>query len=1264
MCHRKPLALRALPALMLILLFAACSRTAEPEPEQPSGPEVVVIATEPPPPLQPPERVVEFPKGVELAGPNPYEDARASQGHGGLRYEDPSDQPNTDLAENPNEDPSDTESPLPNFGGGHSAVGIGGGTGGSGGRGGVGGFAHRRGRGGGGRPHDDRVRAGLEWLKDHQNPEGFWSAAEFAEDTTRTGADRSANDDGGDQEMDVYVTGLALLAFAGSGYDHKDGDYRATVRSGLLYLRKIQDADGFFGDKQNNEAFLAHAAATAALAELYGLSGDLVLKPIIDSACTLIALAQHPDSGWSEELLGNEPDLLNTTWALFALKAAETAGVQSGFAQAKAGANKFLTAMHRGPDSTGAHQVSFSRLVEDCDRAGKAKHAGVHLEEALWCWSAQATGLKTNGALTHFATAMVEQANLPAWEATDAGSRIDLRYWQWGSLFLYQCGGDHWKLWEKAMSAALLDHQRGYTSADKGKTSANLQEHGSWDAADPWSSAYGRVYSTAISSLSLQVSERYPRDPSNVGGKDSDKDAVADAADIANAQHLRDDTCGLQARLGGVVVGEFPLRHTDVKAKVSGTLAGTTVTQTFTNPYSRVIEAIYTFPLPGDSAINHFVMEIEGRRIIGVVKPKAEAVAAYREARARGYTASLMTQKRPNVFTQNVANIAVGGEVKVTITYYQSLQYDQGRYEYVFPLTLGERYRMSSGGRHFEVPVLPEPDAMGHEFDRDDGDGLDDAEDFDVPTLPQGMRSGMDVDLLVEIESALPIDMSSLTSVAHQAGVSATSDGRVMVQLEKADAVPNRDFVLRWSIAGEAPGVGLLTHRDERGGYLDLQFQPQLDPRDMDITPRELTFILDVSGSMSGAPSQMSRELIRRVLEHLHPDDIFNIVKFANGNSQLFESPQASTPQNVQAAKDFLAKADAGGGTEMLAGLQRALKAEHDPRYLQIYAFLTDGYVYQDADILRTIDEQGQHARFFSFGTGSSVNRNLLDGIASHGKGKAIYCLPRDGQYAEGAVNEFFSAIDMPLLCDISIDWNGLEVSDACPAQVHDLFAAQPLHVQARFSGSGTHKIYVRGRVGARHVTYPVKIDLDARAYNPAIAAIWARAHIAELDRQLLAGWTPGLEQRITDTALEYNLVSRYTSFIAIDSSRVVGDGRPMTVLQPVEMPENLVLAGDARPASSRSFDVQGWGMTVGETADGRVIVLQVKDGGAAAEAGMQAGQILERINGAQVTSLDRLEELLLQAKAKIDLETSLTDEGRRVDAKFKMPELKTDRKE
>lgn len=1262
MRQRKSLALRALPALMLILLFAACSRTAEPEPEQPSGPEVVVIATEP---TQPPEHPVEFTKDVRLASLYPTEDERALQGHGVLRYEDPSDQPNTDLAENYNEDPSDTESPFPNFGGGHSAVGLGGGAGGGGATSGR--IVRRRMSGAAGKPVSSPSPG---WLTTHQNKEGYWSAEAHDADSQRTGATRTQNvefigvgdekGDIGNSDSDLFVTALALLSYAKAGHDHKIGSKAATCRQALLYLRKVQGNDGSF--RSGTELDLrTHAVVTMAVAEMYGLSGDAVLRPIVDKAIALILACQLKDSGWGS----GDADLLTTTWCLQALYTVDLAGLTVDSKASYKDAQKFLDQLLF--EEGGSLRVRHSLLIEKTPRPeGARKAAALPLEEAMWILSSlycggRSTAHKEVATLTQV---LAEKQNLPVWES----GKLDFLYWYMATRALFTSGSEHWDTWNKQLHETLTSHQRGHHQLDTaaGLTDpGKLDEHGSWDAVDIWSPLHGRVWSTAINGMAL---EWYFRHVLLESGKhmssDADKDALADAADIANAQQRNEDTCGLQARFGGAVVGEFPLRHTDVKAKVSGTLAGTTVTQTFTNPYDRVIEAIYTFPLPGNSAINHFVMEIEGRRIIGIVKPKAEAVAAYREAKARGYTASLMTQRRPNVFTQNVANIAVGGEVEVTITYYQSLKYDQGRYEYVFPLTLGERYRMSSGGRHFEVPALPEPNAKGHDFDRDDGDGLDDTEDFDVPTLPQGMRSGMDVDLLVEIESALPIDMSSLTSVAHRAGIGATSDGRVMVQLEKADAVPNRDFVLRWSIAGEAPGVGLLTHRDERGGYLDLQFQPQLDPRDMDITPRELTFILDVSGSMSGAPSQMSRELIRRVLDHLHPDDTFNIVKFAGTNARLFDAPQANTPANIQAAKDFLNQATAGGGTEMLAGLQSALDAEHDERYLQIYAFLTDGEVYQDAEILSTIDQQGQDARFFSFGTGSSVNRNLIDGIASHGKGKAIYCLPRDGNYAEGAVNEFFSAIDMPLLCDISIDWNGLEVSNACPAQVHDLFAAQPLHVQARFSGSGTHKIYVRGRVGARHVTYPVKIDLDAKAYNPAIAAIWARAHIAELNRQLLAGWTPELEQRITDTALEYNLVSRYTSFIAIDSSRVVGDGRPMTVLQPVEMPENLVLAGDARPGTSRSFDVEGWGMTVGETSDGRVIVLQVKDGGAAAEAGMKAGQILERINGAQVTSLDRLEELLLQAKAKIDLETSLTDEGKRYDAKFKMPELKTEKKD
>src|SRR5690606_32353141 len=136
------------------------------------------------------------------------------------------------------------------------------------------------------------------------------------------------------------------------------------------------------------------------------------------------------------------------------------------------------------------------------------------------------------------------------------------------------------------------------------------------------------------------------------------------------------------------------------------------------------------------------------------------------------------------------------------------------------------------------------------------------------------------------------------------------------------------------------------------------------------------------------------------------------------------------------------------------------------------------------------------------------------------------------------------------------------------------------------------------GRVGARRVEYPITINLDAPSYNPAIAAIWARTRIAELDKQVTVfGSSPSLEQAITDVALEFNLMSRYTSFLAVDSSRVVGDGQPLLVLQPVEMPENLQLRGDARPGGNRSFEIKGWGLTVGETVDGRVLVLKVADG-------------------------------------------------------------------
>lgn len=1240
----------AAPALMVFLLVLACSRNDEgtppvAAPEEAQEELIVIEATD--------DRLAE-PPSPEV---DPVESARIVEKAFDTINEDPTEQPNEDLPENPR-DSSDYTSPHPDPNSTTSAVGLGGGIGGGGGSGG---FDYRRARGGGGAPRVQEVhgRTKADWPRDHQSSEGYWSASDYDDDSSRDGATRTENiefvkpgdpeGDSGNGNHDLYVTSLALLNYASEGYDHKVGDFRSTCRRAIRYVMKMQGDNGCFGEVGDGHVRV-HAVATQAMAEIYGLSGDQVLKPITERAVEYLVSQQIDGSGWGDD---NEADVITTANAAIALKVVDLTGISFDSDAVYKGVHTFLDAVKTERD--GRPFVSFSESRESVPRPkGNKASESLPLSESAWMVTALFTEHRsaTDEDVKALSEVLVRQENLPAWEE----SKLDFLYWNFASLALYQVGGKAWDTWEKAVSATLHDHQRGSHETDKanGHTSADtLAEHGSWDAVDCWSIYYGRVYSTAINSLTLQVYYRYLRVSET--SKDSDGDGLPDVSDFMKAHtDSRRAHCGsLLACDGGTVVGGFPLKRTEVSAKVSGTVAGTTVTQTFTNPFHRVIEARYTFPLPNDSAINDFVMEANGRRIVGVIRPKEEARRVYREALASGRTATLLTQKRPNVFNQSVANIAVGGDVKVKITYYQNLPYVNGRFEYVFPMTLGQRYHSSNSGTSREGATTASK-----------GDGLADshphaggAEPVRVRSLLPGMRSGMDVKLEVEIDAGMPIDLSSLGAAAHEVVAQVHEDDHVTVSLARHDAIPNRDFVLRWSLHGDEPGVGLLTHRGEHGRFFQLHMHPQLDPADVDITPREITFIMDVSGSMSGEPSRISRELIGKVLARLHPDDRFNIVKFASGNDQLFDSPATNVPANIEKANEFLSRADVGGGTEMLAGLERALAAKHDPRYLQMFCFLSDGFISGENYVFKTIRHQGKDARFFSFGIGAAPNRHLLDGIAGQGKGKAVYCQRVGGKYNRDAVNEFFEAIDSPVLCDIDIDWNGVAVTDISPARVTDLFAGHPLVVRGRSKVGGAHTIYVRGRVGANYVEYPLKLDFDNAGNHPAVPVIWARNRVAELESEMLDDQEdPRLIQEITDTALKFNLMSRFTSFTAVDETTIVGDGAPLQVWQRTEMPEGVTFHGDDRATGDTAFHVKAWGLWLGQTADGRVVVVKVADGSGAANTGMRPGQIITSIEGVKVTGLAQCEQLLLQSPGRLRLETRLNDRGRAHDAEFEMP--------
>ncbi len=572
---------------------------------------------------------------------------------------------------------------------------------------------------------------------------------------------------------------------------------------------------------------------------------------------------------------------------------------------------------------------------------------------------------------------------------------------------------------------------------------------------------------------------------------------------------------------------DFPLEHTEVRIRVDGFLADATVTQRFRNPYPRKIEAVYLFPLPTDAAVNQMEIATSGRVVRGRIHRREEARRIYRRAKRRGLVAALLTQERPNLFTQSVANIEPGAVVEVTLRYVQPLDYRDGGYQLVFPMVAGPRY-------------LPE--------------GTDPAVAAAVQpvALAPGVRSSHDIGLEVDIDAGVPL--RALESPSHRLEVE--RDGaRARVRLAAGDTIPNKDFTLRYRVAGAAPEFALIGHRDGGpGSFFFLAQPPAVEAAT--VTPREIVFVLDTSASMAGAPLDKAKQLIRTVLGGLRADDTYQIVRFDDDASALGPRPIANKPKNIGYTLDWLDALPAGGGTEMVGGIAAALEVPHDPARLRIVVFVTDGYVGNEDQILALVGRKMGAARLFSFGVGSAVNRYLLGEMAAFGRGEAQFVRPDEDSAT--VVGRFYDRIDRPVLTDIRIDWNGLAVTDLVPARVPDLFAGQPLVLSGHYLTPGTAEVTVHGRQGGREVSFAVPVTLPGRADRPAVATVWARRRIVELSRRMIRDPDPKLEEEVVAIALEHQLMTRYTAFVAVDESRITAGGDAERVVVPVEVPEGV----------------------------------------------------------------------------------------------------------
>ncbi|HKQ96557.1 MAG TPA: VIT and VWA domain-containing protein [Candidatus Polarisedimenticolia bacterium] len=606
-------------------------------------------------------------------------------------------------------------------------------------------------------------------------------------------------------------------------------------------------------------------------------------------------------------------------------------------------------------------------------------------------------------------------------------------------------------------------------------------------------------------------------------------------------------------------VSPFLLTHTDAEASVSGPVAHTVVTQQWENPNSEPVDGLYIFPLPENAAVTDLAIQVGGRRIEGVMRRREEARAIYERARTEGRVTALLDQERPNVFAQRVANIMPGMRVEVTIEFDQEVRCDAGDCSYVLPTVVGPRF----------VPARQ----------------VDPGNILPPVTRPEN-GTGQTLSFRFDLDAGMPV--SDLRSVNHAMRFDTDRAGRITGAFSgRAAERLDRDVEVHWRLGGRDPEFGVIAWRDtgesREPGVFTLYVAPPIDAATDAATPRELVFVLDCSGSMSGQPIEAAKDVVRRALGSARPADTLQILRFSDRASGLFPNPVPATSANIRRALAYLDKLEGEGGTEMLSGIRAALDPAADPERLRIVAFLTDGYIGNETEILGEVRRRLGTSRIFAFGIGSSVNRYLLENLAQEGRGVAAFLGPRETP--DDMVKRFVERIETPVFTDVRLTFEGIDVRDQEPAAIPDLFAGQPLVVHGRYDRPGAGALVLEGRLRGRRVTLRRTISLPSvAADHEALARLWARARIERLTRQAYGNLPPDAVTAATDLGLRFHLMTPWTSLVAVD--RVVSNdsGGSCPVDVPVETPEGVSyegIFGDAEKA------VYGFGEAAQKNAPG-----------------------------------------------------------------------------
>lgn len=602
--------------------------------------------------------------------------------------------------------------------------------------------------------------------------------------------------------------------------------------------------------------------------------------------------------------------------------------------------------------------------------------------------------------------------------------------------------------------------------------------------------------------------------------------------------------------------------------EVSGLLTRTRLSQSFSNNSTNWLEAVYVFPLPDSASVDSLTMTIGDRTIKGIIQTRSQARKTYEDARSSGKKASLLEQQRANLFTSRVANIPPGQQIDITISFQSRVRYLDGSFSLNFPLTITPRYipgqrLQTRGDNTTEQSFNTTTNGWAQ---------LADADEITPPMVPSAHAAETKIN--INIDAGLPVE--SISSGSHS--ITTEQHGDIwQVSLTDTTIKMDRDFTLTWHPAtGQSPHAAVFresrTVSDKTESFASIMMVPPQGLFDDQQSAREVIFVIDTSGSMQGNSIKQARTALRLGIDRLSDQDTFNVIEFDNNTRALFSTAMAATRDNRRHAIDWVSALYADGGTEIKAAMQAALANQnsHTDRLRQII-FVTDGSVGNEDEIFRMIGKNLNGSRLFTVGIGSAPNTWFMRKAAELGRGSYV-SIARDNEVHTKMLG-LFNKLERPVLTNITLHWQGVVNPEVYPATIPDLYAGEPVLADARWNNRiDTGELLISGQHAGQQwqqrlsLATPAASDENHNAENHTadLHKRWAKRKIESLEDSLLFGGDyQSVEDAITATALNYSLVSKYTSLVAVEQliARVPEASPLATSAVPSAMPAGNTMA-------------------------------------------------------------------------------------------------------